>query len=114
MAIYEFITIEVQDDPFEIPGEIIEVCDESPHSKRRFTALVRLCENVVEEDENSEEEIDWTVFDGIGEKVSTRMRAEGYRTKSDFLDSDSDEISENVKGLGPGTTEKINNELQNE
>jgi len=107
MAIYEFIQIERQDGPFEVPGEIVEVCDPQPHSKKQFTALVKISKDVLVEDENGEEEVDFASFDGVGTTVATRMKAAGYRFPSDLEGVDPEDLADEVKGLGPGRAEEI-------
>lgn len=112
--IYEFITIERTDGPFELPGEIVEILEDSPHSKQKFTALVRLDnsdEDVVEEDEDS-----WLVpyeeMEGVGATVATRLKASGYRRNTDLQDVDPKDLADEIKGLGPGRAEKIIENIQ--
>ena len=105
--IYEFVTVERTDGPFTVPGEIVEILENDPHSKKKFTALVKISQDVVEEETSEEEEIDVSSFDGVGETVATRLKAAGYKYPSDFSDVTPEEVAEEVKGLGPGRAENI-------
>lgn len=110
MPIYEFIQVERRDGPFELPGEIVEVCNDHPHSKQKVTYLVRIDSDsdvIQEGDGTEEEEIEYGAIDGIGEIVATRLRASGYKFPSDLTDVESQALANEIKGLGKGRAEDI-------
>ena len=111
MAIYEFITVERTDGPFEVPGTIEEILDNDPHSKQKFTALVRLDSDAVEEDE-SDVTIDFADLEGVGETVATRIKAAGITTKSDVLSQDPKDMADEVKGLSANRAEDIMQQVE--
>lgn len=105
--IYELVQVENNGGPFTVPGEIVEIVTEDSYSKQKFIVLIKLSESVTEEDEEEVEEVDWSEVDGVGATVATRMKASGFRSKEDVVDENPEEMAAEVKGLGPGTVEKI-------
>lgn len=110
--IYEFVTIDRQDGPFTVPGEIVKICDNDPHSKDKFVALIKISEDVTEPTPESGKEVDFTTIDGIGATVATRIKAEGYRTPNDLQDIEPEELADQIKGLGVGRAEQLLEEVQ--